>query len=100
MGRTPQPWLKDGDVVEVGLDQVGTWYVESIIKYMKLFFVTNTAKTAQTPLNLRIPRPRFKDICRKVISKLTRSRSVVKDDLFHIYLTRRIYQVRKEKEFT
>lgn len=41
MGRTPQPWLKDGDVVEVGLDQVGTWYVKSIIRYVKLLFVTN-----------------------------------------------------------
>ncbi|KAK8924722.1 Fumarylacetoacetate hydrolase domain-containing protein 2 [Metarhizium anisopliae] len=25
MGRSPQVWLKDGDVVEVGLEQVGTW---------------------------------------------------------------------------
>lgn len=24
MGRKPQYWLKDGDVVEVGLEQVGT----------------------------------------------------------------------------
>jgi len=24
MGRTPQLWLKDGDVVEVELEQVGT----------------------------------------------------------------------------
>lgn len=27
MGRKPQLWLKDGDVVEVGLEHVGTWYV-------------------------------------------------------------------------
>lgn len=27
MGRKPQLWLKDGDVVEVGLENVGTWYV-------------------------------------------------------------------------
>lgn len=27
MGRKPQVWLKDGDVVEVGLENVGTWYV-------------------------------------------------------------------------
>lgn len=27
MGRKPQLWLKDGDVVEVGLESVGTWYV-------------------------------------------------------------------------
>lgn len=25
MGRKPQVWLKDGDVVEVGLEDVGTW---------------------------------------------------------------------------
>lgn len=30
MGRKPQLWLKDGDVVEVGLDSVGTWYVDDI----------------------------------------------------------------------
>ena len=24
MGRTPQLWLKDGDIVEVGLEGVGT----------------------------------------------------------------------------
>jgi hypothetical protein len=27
MGRKPQLWLRDGDVVEVGLENVGTWYV-------------------------------------------------------------------------
>ena len=27
MGRKPQVWLKDGDVIEVGLENVGTWYV-------------------------------------------------------------------------
>jgi 2-keto-4-pentenoate hydratase/2-oxohepta-3-ene-1,7-dioic acid hydratase in catechol pathway len=25
MGRKPQLWLKDGDIVEVGLESVGTW---------------------------------------------------------------------------
>ena len=25
MARKPQAWLKDGDVVEVGLDNVGSW---------------------------------------------------------------------------
>lgn len=30
MGRNPQVWLKEGDVVEVGLEQVGTWYVASL----------------------------------------------------------------------
>lgn len=30
MGRKPQLWLKDGDVVEVGLESVGTWYVDGV----------------------------------------------------------------------
>jgi hypothetical protein len=30
MGRKPQVWLKDGDVVEVGLENVGTWYVAKL----------------------------------------------------------------------
>ena len=25
MGRKPPAWLQDGDVVEVGLEQIGTW---------------------------------------------------------------------------
>ncbi|KAK1246855.1 hypothetical protein MKX08_000657 [Trichoderma sp. CBMAI-0020] len=36
MGRKPQLWLKDGDVVEVGLESVGTWYVDRIRNEFKL----------------------------------------------------------------
>lgn len=30
MGQKPPVWLKDGDVVEVGLGQVGTWYASEM----------------------------------------------------------------------
>lgn len=33
-GRKPPLWLKDGDVVEVGLEGVGSWYVRFLLHWL------------------------------------------------------------------
>lgn len=59
MGRKPQAWLKDGDVVEVGIDQIGTWYVDPKTGLIARSPVALTTLPVPIKWNSRSPRPRF-----------------------------------------
>lgn len=72
MGRKPQVWLKDGDVVEVGLEGVGTWYV--MITFPGLCICGNDGCDAdqvlvscllvRTRWSLKLPRLNFEVVLR------------------------------------